>query len=115
MSTTRTYSYKQWCKILKPLQRAKESKTISVSSLSGFEKITAQNDQIDIGQSGNSINTIDSAINEIRHKLEQCSEMSQISILLDDNIYYLIDKLMRRNTKLARPTTRVQRSQTPPS
>jgi conjugal transfer/entry exclusion protein len=115
MSTSCTYSYKQWCKILKLLQRAKKSKTISVASLSGFKKIITQNDQQDIGQSGNSINTIDSAISQIRHQIDQYSNMPQISILLDDNIYYLIDKLMRRSTKLARPTTRIQRSQTPPS
>jgi hypothetical protein len=109
MSNSRTYSYKQWYKILKLLQRAKKSKTISVASLSGLEKIITQNDQQDIGQSGNSIKTIDSAISDIRHQIEQCSEMPQISILLDDNIYHLIDKLIRRSTKLLRSNTRIKR------
>ena len=115
MSISCTSSYKQWCKILKLLQRAKKSKTISVSSLSGLEKIITQNDQRDIGQSGNSINTIDSAISQIRHQIDQYSNMPQISILLDDNIYYLIDKLMRRSTKLTRTTIRIHKLKTPPN
>jgi hypothetical protein len=115
MSILCTYLYEEWNIALTLLQRAKKSKNISVASLSGLEKIIAQNDQRDIGQSGNSINTIDSAISDIRHQIEQSSNIPQISIFLDDNIYYLIDKLMRRNTKLASPTTRIQRSQAPPS
>ena len=94
------YSIKEWIITLNLLQRAKESKKQSVENFSGFRKIQAQRDTNDIGQTGNSIRTIDLAIRKIRHSIEQENESDHIVILLDINMYHLIERLRRRKFRL---------------
>ena len=107
MSIQCTYSYKEWSEILKLLYRVKESKTTSVISLYGIKKVIAREDTNDIGQTGNSIQSIDSALSNIRHKLGQNSEIVHITISLETNIYHLIKRVRRRNKKPKRFTSKM--------
>ncbi|MEY3471049.1 MAG: hypothetical protein RLZZ223_399 [Candidatus Parcubacteria bacterium] len=100
MSIPCEYSLKEWNITLSLLQRAKDSKRESVGTFSGFRKIEAQKDTNDIGQTGNSIRTIDLAISQIRHSIEQENESDHIVILLDINMYHLIERLRRRKFRL---------------
>ena len=104
MSIQCTYSYKEWSETLKLLYRAKESKTNSVISLYGIKKLIAREDTNDIGQTGNSIQSIESAINHIRHKLGQNPEIVHITISLETNIYHFIERIKRRDKKYKRFT-----------
>jgi hypothetical protein len=101
-----TFSRKNWENILNLLYRAKESKMQSVESFSGFRKIEAQKDINDIGQTGSSTRTIDSAIRNIRHKIEQIQQENKIIILLDPNMYHLIERLKRRKFRLKKAIRR---------
>ena len=100
MSISCTYSKKNWENILTLLQRARNSKSKSVEEYYGFRKREAQKDTNDIGKTGNSIRTIDLAINQIRHSIEKENESDNIMILLDINMYHLIERLRRRKLRL---------------
>ncbi len=106
MSISCNHSYEKWEKILTLLQRAKESKKQSVESFSGFRKREAQKDTRDIGKTGNNIRTIDLAISQIRHTIVQKKEKDKITILLDLNMYHLIERLRRRKFTLKKEKRR---------
>jgi len=114
MSIPCKYSKKNWENILTLLQRARGSKSQSVERYYGFRKREAQKDTNDIGQTGNSIRTIDLAISQIRHSIEQENESDHIMILLDINMYHLIERLRRRKLKLKKIRRQYNNSITTP-
>lgn len=113
MSIPCEYSLKEWNITLSLLQRAKDSKKESVETFSGFRKIEAQRDTKDIGQTGNNIKTIDLAIGQIRHEIGQKSREDKILILLDLNMYHLIERLRRRKFKLNKPKRQSKKTRLP--
>jgi len=102
MSIPCEYSKKDWESILKLLQRVRGYKKEAVVKLSGFDKREAQKYTRVMGQTGNSIGKIESAIRNISHEIERTQQRDTITISLDLNIYYLIERLRLRKLRLGK-------------
>jgi hypothetical protein len=96
MSISCTFSHKKWGDILSLLRKAQTPNKTKVSNLKGVEKRHAKVNISIIGRSKTPRNDIPHIIRLISQECNKHPGACQVTILLDEQIWYLIQRLYRR-------------------
>lgn len=97
MSVSYTCSHKKWKNIVSLLKRIQTPNRTRVAHLKGVEKRRARENITLMGRSKTLRNEIPNIIRLISQECSKYKDDSQVTILLDEYIYYLIQRLNRRH------------------